>query len=184
MNKLISVSKQKKTNENLETLMELLTSKDGMIRKKARKTLVAVGKPAVLSLTKVLQNSQLAQVRWEAAKILGGINDKRAIPSLVKALEDKDHDVAWLAAEALSNFKKAAWPVLLRVLIKSGSESVLMRNGVHHALKNQKEEGFNDLLATLKEALESKTVPESATIAANDILKRMKTELKNDGTNE
>ena len=178
MNKQLSVNKQKRTSENLETLIELLASKDGMIRQKARESLVIIGKPAVPSITKLLQNSGFYQIRWEAAKILGGIDDKRAIPSLVKALEDNDHDVSWLAAEALSKFKKAAWPALLRLLIKSGSDSVLFRHGVHHVLKNQKEEGFNDLLAILKEALESKTIPESAIIAANDILKRMKTEQK------
>ncbi len=154
--------------------MNMLASKKGVTRRKARESLVALGKPAVPSLTRALQNSRLDHLRWEAAKTLGAIGDARAIPSLVKALEDSDPDVAWLAAEALKKFKKVAWPQLLRALIEGGPDSVLMRHGAHHVLRNQREDGFNDLLATLTKALESKTVRVSTPLAADAILKKMK----------
>jgi HEAT repeat protein len=154
--------------------MGMLASKDGMIRRKARKSLVALGKPAVSGLAQALQASPLDQVRWEAAKALGAIGDARAIPSLVKALEDSDTDVAWLAAEALSEFKKAAWPSLLRALMKAGTDSFILRQGAHHVLLNQKEAGFDDLLATLMKALKSGLVRESTIAAAYGILRRMK----------
>lgn len=154
--------------------METLESKDGAAREKARRSLVALGKPAVVPLTRALQNSRLDHVRWEAAKTLGAIGDPGAIPSLVKALEDSDPDVAWLAAEGLRKFKKAAWAPLLRVLLKRGSDSTSLRQGAHHVLRNQKVDGFNDLLVTLSKALESGTLPESATVAAYDMLKRMR----------
>jgi len=48
-----------------------------------------------------------------------------------------------------------------------------LRQGAHHVLRNQKENGFNDLLASLREDLESNTVQESTPIAAYAILKRM-----------
>jgi HEAT repeat protein len=168
------MSKQKRAGTNIKSLMDILESKNGANRQKARKALVALGKPAVLSLTQALQDSRLDQVRWEAAKALGAIGDTRAIPRLVNALEDSDPDVAWLAAEALRQFKKAAWPPLLRQLIKDGSESALLRQGAHHVLRNQKENGFNDLLATLREDLESNTFQESTPVAAYAVLKRMK----------
>ena len=168
------MSKQKWTGTNLESLMDLLASKNGATRQKARKSLVAMGKPAVSSLTRILQNSRVDHIRWEAAKTLGAIGDTRAIPSLVKALEDSDSDVTWLAAEALRNFKKVAWPQLLRALIKSKPDSVLLRQGAHHVFRNQKEDGFNDLLATLRTALESSSASESTPFAASNILKRMK----------
>jgi HEAT repeat protein len=117
------MSKQPSSAKSLKSLMDMLASKDGMIRQKARKSLVAVGKPAVSSLTKALQDSKSGHVRWESAKALGAISDTRSIPVLVKALEDNDRDVAWLAAEALEEFQKAAWPPLLRPLIKRGAES-------------------------------------------------------------
>jgi HEAT repeat protein len=168
------MSKQKTTDTNIESLIDMLTSKNSTIRRKARKLLVTLGKPAVPSLSRVLRNSKVSHFRWEAAKTLGAIGDIRAIPSLVKALEDSDIDVTWLAAEGLRKFKKAAWPKLLRALIKSGEDSVLLRHGAHHVLLHQKADGFNDLLKTLTKALESNSAQESTTIAAYDILKRMK----------
>jgi HEAT repeat protein len=111
------MNKQKSTDTNLESLMDLLASKNGATRLKARKSLVALGKPAVPSLNRTLQNSKEDHVRWEAAKTLGAIGDIRAIPSLVKALEDNNSDVTWLVAEALRKFKKIAWPPLLRALM-------------------------------------------------------------------
>jgi hypothetical protein len=167
---------QTRIGTNVESLVGMLASKDGMVRQKARKSLVALGKPAVSSLAQALQTSELDQVRWEAAKALGAIGDTTSIPTLVRALEDSDGDVTWLAAEALRKFKKTAWPQLLEGLLKrNGNDSVLLRRGAHHVLRNQKEDGFNDLLATLQNALESNSAPESTLVAASDILKRMKT---------
>ena len=168
------MSGQKGTGIPITTLMDMLASKDGVIRQNAREALVALGRPAVPSLTQALLNSSMDQVRWEAAKALGSISDTGAIPSLVKALEDSSHDVAWLAADALIPYKTAAWPALLEALIKSESDSVGLRKGAHHVLVNQKEEGFNDLLTTLLKALESSAAPESSAVAAYDILKKMK----------
>jgi hypothetical protein len=74
----------------------------------------------------------------------------------------------------LKLFKKAAWPPLLQALINSDSDSVGLRKGAHHVLVDQKEDRFNDLLATLLKALESSSAPESSAVAANEILKRMK----------
>ena len=168
------MNKQILSGTNLESLMNLLASKNGATRMKARKSLVALGKPAVPSLTRTLRNSKEDHVRWEAAKTLGAIGDVRSIPALVSALEDSDQGVVWLAAEALRKFKKIAWPQLLRSLVKSKPDSVLLRQGAHHVLRNQKEDGFNDLLATLRTALESNSASESTPFAASNILKRMK----------
>jgi len=167
------MNEKKGTGTNLESLMDKLASKDGVVRQKAREALVALGKPAVSPLLQALQNSRLDEVRWEAVKALEGISDTGAMPALVKALEDSNSDVAWVAADALKTYKKAAWPPLLQALIKSKSDSVALRKGAHHVLVEQKEDGFNDLLATLLKALESSSAPESSAVAANEILKRM-----------
>ena len=177
------MNKQQLEDTDLKSLMDMLESKDGMIRQKARESLVALGKPAVISLIQALRNSALDQVRWEAAKALGEISDARSIPSLVKALEDSNPDVAWLAAVALSRFNKTAWPPLLRALIQAGPDAVSLRQGAHHVLVNQKGNGFDDLLAklvnaldpsTLMDALEPSEVSETVTVAAHEILVRIK----------
>jgi HEAT repeat protein len=173
MSEQARVIKQNGKGTNLESLMNMLESKDIVTREKARELLIVIGKPAVPSLIQSLQTSKLDHLRWEAAKILGSIDDKRAIPSLVKALEDDNRDVAWLAALALRNFGKTAWPQLLKMLIDGKSDSVLLRQGVHHVLRDQSEDGFDDLLANLIKALESDSVPESSAIAAYDLLERL-----------
>ncbi len=167
------MNEKKGTDTNLESLIDQLASKDGVIRQKAREALVAMGKPAVPSLIQALQNATLDQVRWEAAKALDSLSDTRAMPSLVKALEDRNSDVAWVAADALKTYKKTAWPSILMALIKGKSESVALRKGAHHVLVDQKEDGFSELLETLLKALESSSAPESSAVAAHDILKKM-----------
>lgn len=168
------IQKRKYTEIEIESFMESLRSRDGATREMARKSLVSVGKPAVLSLTRALQNSGSDQFRWEAAKTLGEIGDSSGIPVLVSALEDRNHDVAWLAAEALKKFRKNAWLPLLRAVVKKGSDSVLLRQGAHHVLRDQNEAGFGNLIKSLVKALESGSVRESSAIAAHGILKRMK----------
>jgi hypothetical protein len=168
------MNKNKPAGGIAESLVDMLGRKDGMTRLKARKALVALGKPAVPSLVQSLLRSNSDQVRWEAAKALGAIGDARAIPSLVKALEDGDEDVGWLAAEGLRKFKKAAWPVLFRALIKGGRNSGSLRRGAHHVLLNRRGNGFDYLLTTLKTALESSLASESTPVAAYNILTRMR----------
>jgi HEAT repeat protein len=166
--------KQSWIDTDIPSLMGRLAGKDGATRQKARKSLVALGKPAVLSLIQALQNSKVDHVRWEAVKTLNAIGDTRAIPPLVGSLEDSNIDVAWLAGEGLSKFKKVAWLPLLRALIKRGSDSAALRQGAHHVLKDQKEDGFNDLLEALSKALVSNSGEEWTPVAASEILRRMK----------
>jgi len=168
------IHNRKYTETEIDSFMELLLSRDGATREQARKSLVSVGKPAVIILTRALQNSGSDQFRWEAAKTLGEIGDTGGIPVLVSALEDRNHEVAWFAGEALKKFRKIAWLPLLRALVKKGSDSVRLRQGVHHVLRDQNEAGFGDLLKSLMKALESGSVPESSAVAAHGILKRMK----------
>lgn len=151
----------------------MLASKDGMARKNARKSLVAIGKPAVSTLISTFRNSKVDQVRWEAIKALGAIVDTKAIPVMVKALEDHDKDVAWLAASGLEKLKMAAWPALLRALIKSGSDSLMLRQGAHHILHKQREKKYNELLTILLNALESETGAESTPLAAYNLLAKI-----------
>ena len=168
----------KQFGQNIDSLIILLAGKDTKERSKARKSLVSIGNRAVPTLSSTLENSKVYKARWEAAKALGAIGNAKAIPSLVKALEDPETDVVWLAAEALKKFGKAAWPELLSALIERGSESVSLRNAAHHVFRKQREKGFNDLLEVLRKALESHAVAENAPVAASSILKRMREHLK------
>jgi len=166
----IAVSKQEQTKENIVSLVSMLESKDGMLRKKARESLVKIGKPAVSTLISTFRNSKVDQVRWEAIKALGAIVDPKAIPVMVKALEDDYKDVAWLAAVGLIKLKMAAWPALLRALIKRGPDSLMLRQGAHHILHEQRGGKHSELLEVLLNALESETAEESSPPAAYNLL--------------
>jgi uncharacterized protein YegL len=91
-------------------------------------------------------------------------------------ISDKSPNMAWVTDEASRKPKMAAWSTLSCTLIKRWSHSVLLRQGVHHVLKNQKENRFKNLFKTLTKALEleSLSLHESTAMAAYDILKRMK----------
>lgn len=165
---------QKQTRISTQSLVNLLESEDEKVRIRARKSLVTIGKQAVSPLSLVLENSKIHKARLEAAKALNEIGDLKSINTLVKALEDPESDVAWVAAKTLEKFRKAAWPVLLRALVEHGSKSELLQHGAHHILRKQKVKGYNDLLDILRTSLESGSVPESISPAAYNILERMK----------
>jgi HEAT repeat protein len=64
----------------------------------AAQALTLIGSPAVEPLIAALDDKDVL-VRWTAAEALGKVGDKRAVPSLVAALEDRD--VREAASEAL-----------------------------------------------------------------------------------
>lgn len=167
------MSTRKISGSDPELRIAALGDKDGMVRRDARKSLVALGKPAVAPLSRLLRHAASDRVRWEAAKALGEISDAGSIPALVRALEDENADVAWLAAAALRRFRERAWPELLRALMKAGPDSFQLRRGAHHVLWNRKPKKFADLLAPLLEALESGAVHEAAALAAHQLLERI-----------
>jgi HEAT repeat protein len=167
---------QPSTDTDLQSLMRMLESKDGLVRQKARIALVEMADPAVIPLSEALMHSKLDHTRWGAAKALGEIVDVRSIPALVSALDDTDADVAWLAGVALKKFEKDAWRLLLQKLIVNGVDSVRRRNGTRHVFSGQKAEGFNDLLEELMTALEDSALPEAGGIVAGEILKRMRSD--------
>lgn len=165
---------QTRPGMSIQSLVNQLENEDIKVRTRARKSLVTIGKQAVPSLSLVLENSKIYKARWEAAKALSEISDLKSIPTLVKALEDQENDVAWLAAKTLEKFRKAAWPELLRALVNRGSESVSLQHGAHHIFRKQKMEGYNELLEELRTSLESGATPESISPAAHHMLERMK----------
>lgn len=158
----------------IPALMAMLAHKDGLIRKKGREGLEALGRPAVAPLCQALLTAKDHHVRWAAAKALGTLRDPDSAPALVDALEDRNSDVSWLAAVALENLGQEAWRPLLQALIDRGVESVALREGAHHVFSKQKAPEFDDLLDTIREALEFGELTEAGGIAASEMLKRLR----------
>ncbi len=132
------------TMENvIASLIKGLLSDDGIERQRARLELVKIGKPAI-SLLIGLQYSRQQQVRWEAIKTLSQIADPDAVPILVNALENSNSDVRWLAAEGLVEIGKASVSPVMEALEERG-DSKILREGVHHVLKDLERKGvFED----------------------------------------
>lgn len=146
-------------DEKIETLIVGLESTDGMRRERARKSLVKIGKPAVKPLTGLLTDKS-QQLRWEACKALGSLQDPSTAAPLVDALSDDNIEIQWLAAEALIGLGTKALAPLLQALEKQ-FHSVLLRQGAHHILH----------------ALERKHLLNRKTLAVLDSLRSLSPEL-------
>jgi hypothetical protein len=149
-----------------------LKSKDGMVRQRARQSLVAIGKPAVISLVKLLRDRN-DQVRWEAAKALGKIGDRRAAPALIAALEDEEFDVRWLSAEGLIALGGEGLAPLLKALVES-PQSVWLREGAHHVLHDLAKVGLRKRVAFLLQALEGVEPETEVPSAARELLNTLR----------
>lgn len=119
----------------IETRIEQLASHDVLIVQPAREALVTWAGAAVPALLRALHNND-AQIRWEAARVLGEIGDPASAPALVNALMDDDFVVRWIASEALTHLGATSLVPLLRAL-ETNSSSVWLRKGAHRVLRVQ-----------------------------------------------
>ena len=155
----------------IDGLLAMLQHRDGLVRQKGRRLLVEEGGAAVPGLCRILLNSPSKDARWGAAKALG------EIPALLDALEDRNSDVAWLAAVALKGLGREAWKPVLQRLVERGVDSVAVRDGVHHVFVGQKFDRYEELFATVVRSLEFGELDEAGSMAAAEILKRMLNDL-------
>ena len=148
----------------IETLIKTLSSHKDKAREGARHTLVALGKAAVPSLIEALQ-SKNTLMKWEAAKALGEIGDPETAPVLVKALEDDEFDVRWLAAEGLIKMNIRGLKPLLEALEHRG-DSAFLREGAHHVFHDLAKGGLRKSLVPVLAALEALEPGDAALWAA------------------
>jgi len=137
---------------NISSVIADLASKNGLLRQTARRSLVAIGKPAVTFLIEALANPD-KQVRWEAAYALVTIRDTAAVHGLVRSLEDEVFDVRWLAAKALIALRDEALVPLLQAVMER-PDSTWLRQGAHHVLHEIGAGSTREMLQPLMFALE------------------------------
>lgn len=116
----------------ISALIANLNDHDGLIRQKARNELIKIGEPAVDTLIETL-NSRQGYAHWEATKALSQIGSPKAARALVKALEDDQFSVRWLAAEGLAAMGQAGLEPVLEAL-EYNATSARLREGAHHIL--------------------------------------------------
>jgi hypothetical protein len=173
----------KKVKMGIPELVSALASPDPTVRTKAREALVAIGKArkalvasrklTVPSLIRLLSHSK-PHVRWEAAKALCDIADPIAAFALVNALDDRNGDVRWLAAEGLAALGRESLQPLMAALIER-AQSCWFCEGAHHVchtLVNKRKLGpiLRPVLAALGQSEPEVAVPP----AAYDALSRLR----------
>lgn len=122
------------TANEISTLIADLNSHHSLVRQQARNELIKIGAPAVEALIQAFE-TQAGYAHWEAPKILGQIHSPKAARALVKALEDDQFSVRWLAAEGLIATGRDGLVPLLQTL-EYHSDSVRLREGAHHVLRD------------------------------------------------
>ena len=115
------VSKVNAKTTKIQQLVNQLHSLDDVERENAVKELSKIGKPAVKAVVDYLGKAEVYLGRANAAKVLGNIKDKTAVPALLKSMKDEYADVRRLSAEALGKIhdKRA-----VKTLIKALSDEV------------------------------------------------------------
>lgn len=138
-------------SDEISTLIADLNSHDGLVRQKARNELIRIGKPAIEALIQAF-NSRDDFAHWEAVKALSRIGSHTAARALVKALEDDQFSLRWLAAEGLIAIGRDGLGPLLEAL-EYKANSVWLREGAHHILYDLVD-GKSQLESSLKAQIE------------------------------
>ena len=98
------------------------------------------------------------------------LSDLEAVASLIRALEDPDPDVRWVAAEALAQIGEPSIRPLLAALSRDG-DSLELRDSAHLLISCLDDPGLRSLLDPVQEALGRKTAPEIVMEAAVQVLR-------------
>jgi len=101
--------------EAVPALLEALHTADEQQSNQIFQSLVNLGYLAVPALLDASQSSS-SWMRWQSVRALGEIHDSRALPILVRALNDSDHGVAWMAAKSVVPFGRDCLAPVLHLL--------------------------------------------------------------------
>jgi hypothetical protein len=170
-----TVSDSRAAKATIKSLIDDLANKDGLVRVRARRQLVAYKKRSVTPLIRTLSNEK-DWVRWEAAKALGQIGNQKAIKALLEALSDEKFEVRWLATEGLIRIGRKAIVPLLETLVNH-SDLFSLREGIHHVLHDMNTGKITEVLRPVLVALEgtepSLEVPMAAKAALDTLIKKV-----------
>jgi hypothetical protein len=159
-------------DQTIEGLIMALSSDNGSTRREARKSLVAIGSPAVPSLIEALKQKN-DDVRREVVRGLSEIGGAEVAPALIKTLEDEEFDIRWLAAEAIIQLGVNGLRPLLQALIDHG-DSPLLLEGAHHVIHYMAKGGLRKYLGPVLASLEGIGTAVKAPVAAYQALEMLK----------
>jgi hypothetical protein len=114
----------------LPALIKALHNADEQLSGQIFHALVHLGSAAVPALIKESESAS-PWIRWHCMRALGEICDDRAIPVLVRALNDVDHSVAWAGAKSLVHFGKRSIEPTLRLLLLTEASPWMVETASH-----------------------------------------------------
>jgi len=148
-------------------LVEALRSEDELLAALAKDALVTIGPPALPALSQVLDDQQASdQVRWMAARALARIGDARAIPTLIRHLNDANYGLRWLAAEGLVALGAAGLRALLPALTTQ-PVTPWLADSAAHVLRHARPPAVKEIVKPVLEALRSVDAEWAAPTAAS-----------------
>jgi len=156
------------SKEEIQRNIELLKSRNGLERQKARLALVTLGAHAADFFAELTAHPQ-DTVRWEAVKGLGQLMDPVTAPILINALDDENTAVRWLAAEGLVKLNKKGLIPLLEALTRQ-KITIFLREGAHHVIKSLARKYPSEEIQKLLKSLDLTTDHSDVPILARDLL--------------
>ncbi len=114
----------------LPALIKALHGADEQLGGQIFHALVHLGNAAVPALIKESESAS-PWIRWHCMRALGEICDDRALPVLVRSLNDPDHSVAWAGAKSLTHFGKRAMEPVLRLLLLTETSPWMVETASH-----------------------------------------------------
>jgi HEAT repeat protein len=156
------------SRDEIQRNIELLKSRNGMERQRARIALVTIGTQAIDFFAELATHPQ-DTVRWEAVKGLGQLMDPVTAPILVNALEDENTAVRWLAAEGLVKLNKNGLIPLLEALTRQ-KITIFLREGAHHVIKSLARKYPSEEIRKLLKSLDLTTNHSDVPILARNLL--------------
>jgi hypothetical protein len=100
----------------IPALLSALRGADEQMNSQIFSSLVKLGPLAVPALLQRSKSSS-AWIRWNSVRALSEIHDLRVVPTLVEALKDADHGVAWMGAKGLVQYGKLSLQPVLQLLM-------------------------------------------------------------------
>ncbi len=141
------------SNKAIPILIEQLSNGSEEIKQGVLELLIKMGKdahPAISAITTTLFSDRIP-IRVISAEALGAIGDKKAVPSLIKALSYKNVWAVRAAARALADIGDSRAISSLRELVLNTSEDFRIREGAVDALEKFIKHS-DDAIAALREA--------------------------------
>jgi len=162
--------REEERSPGVKALLSDLCTDDPVARERARQALTSLG-PDILEPLAGLREHRDPLVRWEVARVLGGIPSEEAARLLVGLLDDEAEDVRNAAAESLRRQGERGLIPLLEALA-TREDLGFLRASALRALAPMK--GLSDTLDTLLEALAGGAPETSVHLEAHRALEDLK----------